>query len=818
MAESEQKAKLIIELDDSIAKRQAKKFADDFVAQLNSAMAKVRAPSGMSGGQGSGGNTGGSDAAARRVEQLNSKLAETAQRYRLLEEAEKRLAALPGQEEKLAKVKSEMAGIISAQSKRTKDQEQFLSLLEREANLRRESRQLTNNARGGSGEFSPHSERQKRMLENITSRVGVSGQAAGGIADGLGLTKLASVAGIAAAAVGVFAKVIGDASARAKEFAKGITDAKGGGRLDKLSATQRDTQGLEDALGLSDFGVGAAQMQANVENLLANAKFAAFGGDPKKLQAALQGSQLKGDDKIQLDRTLRDRYELEFDLSRQLMDMERSHATQRRDLALEAQQLDREFYQKRRDLAVEETKAAIDNDRKVADIEKDKRRTEEDFAKDQQKFFEDFEGAQAARQFALERQQAQRDFLTSMSDKQADFATTRGDKQADFAKSESRAAEDYGLQLTEMALSGADAKSYLMANIRYNTERRRAAEDFSIEENRATRDFNRDQGRATRDFAFQEQDAQAARQLELLAHENERRWESIEMITRFNRAMEDSTIALQRQKEDRQMQLQDFANQRDDLNFEENMRRTEFANRVSDTDYSQMRERQEFDINSFRQRRGSNEALSDFAGSLFDKYGPTAAPYLIQNSGLTEFAKIYEQQSGKNITNKLDMTDRLSAAQQRTGNVLQDAAFSVLGSLGSPALALGRIGAGAASGNSSNGMGFDALKKNLGDKYKTGDIFGIVGDALTGEIFRNKAPMPAGPIPQMSAPGAGTSPQISMGNISVNAPLPANFEQQLKVLKDEYAARAAQLAQQAQQQSLQDTMRLLQTTGDARIR
>lgn len=649
----------------------------------------------------------------------------------------------------------------------------------------------------------------------------------GGFAGLLG--KLNPAVTAATAAAGFMAKTLLDAGARATEFSKKLSD--GGGALDQNRKTRSETDKFTDALALSEVGTGVANAQANFAKMLEQEKFRNLVQDPSKLQNQLNSLQLRGDDKIELDRMFRDRAELEQDLTREQTALERGLFEQRRDLAIEGAKLEEDFYRKRRDLAKEETAATLEFTRSEEDSQIKRGRLEEDNSLKMQKFFEDFSGQQATAKYQEERRQKERDFTARQSDKLTDFQTKRSDRSADFARDRSRASEDYQFSLTEMALSGADAKSYLLASLRFQKDERRAGEDFATEQGREARDFSTEMGRDTRDFAFEQEDAARARSAELLQHEYERRYELIELTTEYSRALQDLTLETTRNREDRQIQLRDFADQRRDLSFDETMARTEYSNKVGDQQFAENKAREDFAISSFRQRRSSNEGLADFAGGLKNEYGELATGYLINNSGLTDFAKLYEQQAGfasGELTNMysaqgLKNDADIVAAARRQNLMKQTQQGWREGGIFGAFTGLGKgIGQGLFGG-------FDPQQaiKEYGNPQ--------VQSAYDAQrLYKPAAPAPnlsfnpfqaAAPTAQMSAAmpqfGGGMSsapaPQIN-APLTINAGLPNGFDQQLQAMQQRYAQEAAALVAQGQSQNMRNMLNLLQQTGDARIR
>lgn len=571
------------------------------------------------------------------------------------------------------------------------------------------------------------------------------------------------------------------------EFSREISDK--GGRLDQAAAKEKANKDKETFLGLSGPAEWWEDLKKTVKGNFDDLLIAAGGkSQADKVDDTLKNATFKGADKKQLDSLLRGRAELESDLARQQMDLERNIYQQRRDLALEGQKLDEEYARKKRDLAIEgekmdedfsrkkrdqsleESKAAVEYGRKQEDNLLKRQRLEEDNALKLQRYGENFAGQMSKARYDLDRQMARRD---RSIDKQRN--------REDYNRTVARDSEDLGTRLQDMQLGGATAVEYYQTMRDYQIQQRRKAEDFSTGEKRKDEDF-----------ANQEKDAAAKRNLEVMQEEYDRRYELIEITREYARSLQDLSIETKRQAEDRAMQLTEFENKRNDLAKDESfarrdyankqsdlakdeaMARKEYANKLDDQTYSERRSREDFAINAYRSRRSSEEGLADFAGQIMDKWKDNAmSAALLKNAGLQNYANWESQRRGEapldfNATGQSLQKDAQDRAASRFGNL---PGFGVLAPAGNALLA---------------GLSMIGLKTpSLYDVTSFTGLGGLLsGSGASGGSFDSGWSRP--PSPQQLAGGAGGNVSIAAPSVVVNGGITDGMQKQINQLQNAY--------------------------------
>jgi hypothetical protein len=441
-----------------------------------------------------------------------------------------------------AKASQEIAALTKRLRDLTQDQATRNSLIEQEVKLRRQA----NEATGGSGNLSAHSQRQAGQLSNVQSLIGqirsggVGGSAgdlvsAGGLA-GAGV----AAAGLAALAIGA-KKVLdafGELAAKSRETAKSVSDK--GGSYDKTDQGRREREKEEGLLGQNPLFAAIAQGQDWLGKQLAIGTRTILEGLGSRPAAADKSPlSLKGDEKLGLEGLDRNRantlqsmalerqdagrgifeqrrdYEqqivaFQLDSARKREDTERAIADKRFAMETRLARLneDAAFNTSEKKFALDQAAAARDQGQKEQDAKEDfdrKRKFDQEaFRLSQADKGQDYSNTRADKLLAAANSLADKgvDFANSMADKAADFGLATRNRGQDTARNAERASQDRRDQLTDQTLSGASGLQYLQSSRDYRKSAGRAAEDAQREQARAEEAYNLEKSRSGRDYGL----------------------------------------------------------------------------------------------------------------------------------------------------------------------------------------------------------------------------------------------------------------------------------------------------------------------------
>lgn len=313
----------------------------------------------------------------------------------------------------------------------------------------------------------------------------------------------------------------------------------------------------------------------------------------------------------------KNQYGLVGDTKIEYDNLKRSQATQEAQMAMERQDFERSIFEKRRDYILEAQQTEIEHQNNLTALANRRHDVEQQYSIAKAKFDEDFEGQQAEKKFALAQSVQAREFALKMQYAEQDhqqelaFSQQKFDLQLGFDKQQQalkmgRKAEDTKDRLVDMSLGGASGLDYLKFARDTRKDVTRAEQDFALAQfqkqaergldvSQSNQKFAVGQGRDVTTFLNQQKDAQAQRSLEIEAHLNERKWQSIELEIQHANALRDINFELS--KEAQQYGLQ----------------KTKLANKASDMDYSTTQDRKRMEMNQANQRIDMKNAMGDFA-------------------------------------------------------------------------------------------------------------------------------------------------------------------------------------------------------------
>ena len=672
-----------LKLDDSELKQQLK--------SIEAATAKAFSTNGGSGGSaGSGG--GANNGPAVSLGNAANKAQDLLDRLKLLEAAQQRLAGQPGMEKNLAKVNQEIAGIVSQQKRMATDEQSYIALLEKEVNLRRESKKLTNESEGGKGFFSAHSQRQNEQLESF--RMGIANGLAnsarstlhipvvetglrgilqktigggGAAAEGAEGAAAGGVSGAAIGALGVTGgalaiKAVLDKMGELGQAAEKLSQSFGnsGGSLDQLRESSMRASDAQKRLAESPAAQG---FQTVKNNIGAGVDSVVNGllGVVLKIGDTLADINPFGDhEKDKKDRAARKNdITLGGDLKEQNDKLKLQEKEMLRDQAQAREELEHNIANRRRDLALEVSEFEVQQARKVADEKKKAGRENDDYQRERTKLTADVEFKASEKKYAIDQQAKRRefsnkqsdekvDFKNKQSDEKRDFKNSQGDKAADFARQSGYRAQDAAQKQQEIGLKGGDALDFLLAGQDAQKEQARAAQEFAVQSARENRDFgnkqsdeNRDfglkQGREGRDFKDSTADEAAKHLIDVQTHQYQLQTQLNELDIKHMRAVEDSATALQRLAEDA-----DFARQK-------------FKNQGSDLDYDEKTGKRNLSQSQEKEKRGFSETYGSFAKGVRDQLSPEAFNQVEQND--PRIGQEYDKELARRGTNDQGLQD-----------------------------------------------------------------------------------------------------------------------------------------------------------------
>ncbi len=571
------------------------------------------------------GNSGAGGSAANFAKQ-NQALDQMKQRFDLLVGAQAKLTQQgQGQSTAYAKISQEIAGIISKQKQWTTSEEQFLALLKSETAEREKAAAVTSKMKPGGGAGGGSSFRQ-----GGTQILGAAGLPGGGLIGATGPL------GAFTAALSSASQFVDEYGKKAQELSKTVSDGRG--PLDQLRDSSLKLKQAQDRL-IDSPAIAAVQkfkneletaglefLQGVIEGLVEGAsKFGDFvdhlpglgrsDEDRKKdseadaAKKAQSGTKLIGESKVEYENLMHDR-----------IAMEKEIAMSEREFAVETNQ-------KKRDLALEKQKFEMETARKQADLEKGIAREGQDYQLQKQKLIEDNAFQTASKKFEIDRAFEDRAFGQKIQDEQQDFARQQSYKTQDLAKDLGRSGRDFNNRLSDMQISGASGVDYLRASRDQRNAVADKVQDFQIEQSRAGQELGIKQGREGRDFGQAKEKTLKERQLDVEQHYYDLRYQSIELETKHSRALEDSTLALERFKEDTALGRQELANKQTDF----------------ETGTGMKREKMDFDQGE--RRRGQQQKEFDFGGGLVNKLPQEALQKLIKSN--PDIGKMVEGDLGR---------------------------------------------------------------------------------------------------------------------------------------------------------------------------
>lgn len=526
----DEKLEIDVGLKFNRARQEVSSFVKDLQKQLNSIKANVNLTSSSGGGGsrssgnssgGGGGGGGGSvlpnaDKDLQKLTQLNEKL-------KSLQGIAARLATTPGMSGELAKVEQKQAAIIAQIREATKlnqtqgasvltqmrqrqaFEEQYIQSLRQENQLRTQS----NERQGGRGtQFSPHSERQSRLL-----RGGSSGGGGGG--GGMSMMGAGVAGGLAmagAAILKITIDAIGELGKQAQETAKIFADS--GGKFSQLRGSQEGLNYAKTKAGNNPYIVKGEQLKNELEGRFwggLDRAITAFGDAGKGISDIFKDEKTKaaekkkadeeakkpitltGDTKIEYDTMKRDRIEMERDIAIARKDFEQDIFQTRRDYSLELKEFERGIFQERRDLALEEKETELQFARQKQDIERSAAIEQRDYSLARQKLDEDFDFKQSEKKFANDRDVANREHNNKKSDAKDDFDLKQGYAAKELERDARIRKED-----TQKAIGDKE--------LEYGKEREIKERDFAIGQSNKGRDFAIGQGDKSQDFGKSQAD------------------------------------------------------------------------------------------------------------------------------------------------------------------------------------------------------------------------------------------------------------------------------------------------------------------------
>lgn len=455
-----------------------------------------------------------------------------AARFKVLEDAQKRLASQPGAEAALSKVSSEMASIISSQRRLTSDTSTYLTLLEREVQLRKDSKSLAAQERANS-----------KAPSGGTGGGGDSGGAAmSGFASNASTAALGALAAIAYKTVDGLSKLTDQAVKDAQRF------SDSGGRYDRLRASTEDLKAAQDKLASSPLFTGLAEEKNKLEiefmreakdlaDWLGN-KLAHFGAetgslikdwDLKNDKEKNKPSGLAGQDLLDYQKLIREagnngiemamqHAQLEEDIYRKRRDFEQEIAEYRiaqarrieereisssrklEDLTIKRGELeqDQAFKTSEGKYRIEREAAAREQQNRLKDAVQDFELTNKyDLAAYANKVENDRKEFEQKQSFDTENFNRQRQFDTENFNRQERFDKQRfglsqSDKAADFSRGRRYDKEDYLNNLQDLGLQGGSAVQYFQLFRDFQKGQGRAFEQYGTDTSRAERDFKLD--------------------------------------------------------------------------------------------------------------------------------------------------------------------------------------------------------------------------------------------------------------------------------------------------------------------------------------
>lgn len=523
-------------------------------------------------------------------------------RLNMLQGAYNKLSGEKGFSSELAKINAEATQIVSRLQKMATDETTYLNLVKEEVRLRKEASSL-----------------QAKPAAQTSTGGGGGGMGLGGFAGAI----------LGGAAVGTALGQLNQLGDKARDIADKFSD--GGGKFDQL---RQSTLDLENSQKRAAAGIGSAfeTVKNKLEAFTLDFVSAAFKDIHKegltdeaaKLLLEKNGKSatgkpagLVGDERIEYQNLIADRAAME------------------KELAMQRQEFERGIFEARRNLAQRAYEEELGFARKKQDIEKDAARENQDYQLEKTRTVADEEFKASQKQYELDRSIAQRNFEQKQSDRQQDFQNKRSDQQQDFSRDAARSREDFAMDAQERALRGGSGFDFLIAARRFRVDQSRKAQDFATQQGRESRDFGIESGRERRDFGQTQADAATKRQIETDLHRYQVAQKLIDIEIKHQRAVEDSSIAIQRWSEDLNISRQKRKNDQDDLDFKEKTGRAKL------------------DQNEAERRRQQANSEAGFGGSVAKGLDPDSLKKLMDSDPqLADWIKQYYDRSGQPLPTK----------------------------------------------------------------------------------------------------------------------------------------------------------------------